>query len=243
VDFGSGGVMLVPDRLLGSSSYLAIKGDKEGGIWAIDRTVPNGVNNSCPRTTPCAPCTNVTNNNAQTVFLPGAYFHSTPAYWNNSFYIAGVHTSNTFPLTKYPLNVSGTCGTNPICASNSVSSSVYFRYGTTPSVSSSGTSNGIVWGIDKPDGPAAMAQTPCVATPGSGQTCAGLHALDAGSMSELYNSNTCQYTQNGNTTYPDVPGGAATRFSSPTIANGYVIIGTQTEVDIYGANPTRTCTN
>lgn len=242
IDFGSGGIMLVPDRLLGSSSYLAIKGDKEGGIWAIDRTVPNGVNNSCPGVTPCNPCTNPTYNNVQTIFPTGAYFHNTPAYWHNSIYIAGVHTSNTFPLTKYPLNVGGTCGTNPICASNAVPSTVSFRNGTTPSVSSSGTSNGIVWAIDKPDGPAPMS-IPCIITPGSSQTCAVLHAFDAVMMSELYNSNMCPFTQNGSTTYPDVPGGAATKFSPPTIANGYVIIGTQTEVDIYGANPTRTCTN
>jgi hypothetical protein len=247
VDFGSGGVMLVPDQVFGPSSLLAIKGDKEGGIWAIDRTVPNGVNNSCPRTTPCSPCTTVTNDNAQTVFPANAYFHNTPAYWSNgtvsSIYMAGVKNGrHILNLTKFPLNASSYCGSGgPICPSSYwQASTVGFQYGTTPSISSSGTSGGIVWAIDKTDGPAPMS-IPCIVTPGS-QTCAVLHAFDATTMSELYNSNMCQYTQNGNTTYPDVPGGAATKFSPPTIANGYVIIGTQTEVDIYGANPTRTCT-
>ncbi len=89
-----------------------------------------------------------------------------------------------------------------------------FTYGTTPSVSSSGNSNGIVWAVDDLNGYAAQ-----------GGAAAVLHAFNASSMIELYNSGQCGTA--------DLPG-PATKFSVPTIANGYVFIGTQTDFDIYG---------
>jgi hypothetical protein len=84
--------------------------------------------------------------------------------------------------------------------------------GSVPAVSANGTTNGIVWAIDPKNG--------------SG-TSAILHAFDATNVStELYNTTMAT----GNRDQP----GTGVKFSTPTIANGKVYIGTQTELDVYG---------
>lgn len=98
--------------------------------------------------------------------------------------------------------------------------------GSQPVVSSNGNTNGILWSIENKGS---------TVVPGSGL----LHAWNALNLaSELYNSD-----QNGST---DVPGGAGVKFSVPTIANGKVYVGTQTELDAYGltgkASPTPSAT-
>ena len=87
-----------------------------------------------------------------------------------------------------------------------------FKIGSTPSVSANGTTNGIVWAID--------------AGGGKGTLPAVLHAYMATKVStELYNT-----SQAGTRDTP----GAGVKFSTPTIANGKVYIGTFTELDVFG---------
>jgi len=87
--------------------------------------------------------------------------------------------------------------------------------GATPAVSANETTNGILWVLSTVQGYPAL-----------------LHAFDATNVSrELYNSD------------DDVSrdqAGMAVKFVVPTVANGKVYIGTQTEVDVYGllAQPT-----
>jgi hypothetical protein len=131
-------------------------------------------------------------------------YWSTAAYWNGNVYLLGVGG----PLTQWTLNN----GLLPSTPTHSGPTSYTFS-GATPSVSANGAINGIVWAIET-QGKAR------------GGRAAVLHAYDAASVAtELYNSN-----QAGRRDQP----GAAIKFSVPTIANGKVYIGTQTDVDVYG---------
>jgi hypothetical protein len=131
-------------------------------------------------------------------------YWSTAAYWNGNVYLLGV----SGPMTQWTLSN----GLLPAAPTHSGATS-YTYPGATPSISANGTTNAIVWAIET-----------------QGQVQGGgpsvLHAYDATNVAtEFYNSN-----QAGTR---DVPG-ASVKFSVPTIANGKVYIGTQTDVDVYG---------
>ncbi|MGA2962628.1 MAG: hypothetical protein ABSD96_13205, partial [Candidatus Korobacteraceae bacterium] len=127
---------------------------------------------------------------------------SSPAFWNGTVYY---HPQND---TLHLFNFNS--GTGMIAASNS-GSAVYGWHGATPSISANGSSDGIVWEIEqtawKSGGPAV------------------LHAYDALSATELYNS-----SQAGNRD----TAGPAVRFTVPTVADGKVFVGTANQLDIYG---------
>jgi hypothetical protein len=132
--------------------------------------------------------------------LPGGEW-ATSAYFNGAVYYGPVGNSlRKFTFTRARLNPNPTAAT-----------SIVFQYpGVTPSVSSSGNNSGIVWAYENPD---------------SGNNQAVLHAYDATSLTELYNSN-----QN--------PGrdqfGVANKFITPTICNGKVLVGTTNSVAVFG---------
>jgi hypothetical protein len=87
--------------------------------------------------------------------------------------------------------------------------------GTVESISADGTSNGIVW---SPQVDGFAAGGPAI-----------LRAYDANDLSTpLYASN-----QAG----PRDTAGGGVKFTTPTVANGHVYLGTQFEVDVYGLLP------
>ena len=133
---------------------------------------------------------------------------SLPAYLNGTLYFCGIGDSlKSFPLTN-----------GLLAASPSQSSSHSFGFpGGTPAASANGSTNGIIWVID-------VSQ---YGSPGPGPGPAVLYAYQAGNLSPLWNS-----SQTGNDT-----AGNAVKFAVPTIANGKVYIGTQTELDVYGTLP------
>ncbi|MGH9613791.1 MAG: pyrrolo-quinoline quinone, partial [Bryobacteraceae bacterium] len=94
----------------------------------------------------------------------------------------------------------------------SKSDGVFGYPGASPSVSADQTRNGIVWALQNDD---HYRSGPTV-----------LHAYDATDLSrELYNSSAAGARDMA---------GPAVKFTSPTIANGKVYLGTQNSVDVYG---------
>jgi hypothetical protein len=132
--------------------------------------------------------------------LPGGVW-AMPAYFNNTVYYGSVGSPiQAFTITNAKLSTSATAHT-----ANS------FGYpGATPSISANGTSNGIVWAVEN--------SSPAV-----------LHAYDAITLNELYNSNQASTSRdhfgNGN------------KFITPTIVNGKVFIGTPTGIAVFGLLP------
>jgi len=144
------------------------------------------------------------NNVVQTVQGSPNGYYSSSAYWQQSIYYSGIDDH----LSMYSVT-DGLLSTKPVSTARTE-----FRFpGCTPSISANGTSNGIVWAIE-----------PFVLTDGGPP--AVLHAYDANDVSkELYNSK-----QNAKRDTP----GLQQKYAVPTIANGRVYIGTQTELDAYG---------
>jgi hypothetical protein len=131
--------------------------------------------------------------------LGGGIF-SMPAYFNGTLYYGAVGDAiKAFKITNARL------ATGPASQTSNT-----FRYpGATPSISANGTSNAIVW--------AAENTTPAV-----------LHAYDASTLHELYNSN-----QAGSRDQL----GAGNKFITPTIVNGKVCMGTTDSVGVFGLLP------
>jgi Bacterial Ig-like domain (group 2) len=196
-DLGSGGVLLLPDQS-GATAHELVQVGKSGTIYVIDRDQFTAGNLHYCKVN----CNNMDSQIAQEVGSAVGGLWSMPAYWNNSVFFVGAGDS----LKSFAL-VNGTFPTSP---SANTGSSIGYP-GATPSVSSSGNSNGIVWVIDASGGAAI------------------LHAYDpANGLAALYNSN----DQGSRDT-----AGSGVKFSVPTIANGKVFVGTQTELDVYGTLP------
>ena len=133
------------------------------------------------------------------------WLYSTPAYFNSTVYFCGSGDN----LKAFSLS-NGLLATSP----NEISGHEFNFPGCTPAVSADGSSNGIIWATDTSTyGNAGASLGPTV-----------LYAYQAGTLTMLWNS-----SETGTDT-----AGNATKFATPTIANGKVYIGTQTELDVYG---------
>jgi hypothetical protein len=139
----------------------------------------------------------------------GATF-AVPAYWNGSVYFWGAGDN----MVAFSVS-NGQLGLSP----SSVTGTYLGYPGATPSISANGASGGIVWAID-------TTQFGLPKNPAPGP--AVLHAYDATNLvTEFYDSSLVPADQAGN----------AVKYSVPTIANGKVYVGTQTELDVYGLLP------
>jgi hypothetical protein len=188
VDLGSGGALLLPDLqdASGNTRHLALGGGKMKDIYVVDR-------DSMGKFNPAK------NNNYEELptAISGALF-STPAYFNGTVYVGAVGDhlkAFTISNARLPQQATKQTGTS-------------FRYpGATPSISSNGTSDGIVWAAENGD--------PAV-----------LHAYDASDLSkELYNSQQAGSRDSF---------GTGNKFIAPTIANGKVFVGTTNGVGVFG---------
>jgi Putative Ig domain len=213
-DAGSGGAAMVVNN--SSGQPLVIGGGKDGTVYVLNGSALGGFGDA----------------NAVESFSLGApggppNIFSTAAFWNNNFYIAAAG----MPLKSFPFNPASA---TPIGQPwTSQAPNLLGFPGATPSVSASGTSNGIVWLLD----------TTTYCTNGAQQCAAAvLHAYDATNLaSELWNS----------TLLSADAAGFAVKFTVPTVANGKVYVGTRGnnlggvdtstsapgELDVYGLKP------
>jgi immunoglobulin I-set domain protein len=190
VDFGSGGPLLLPDLVDGNGTtrHLAVGSGKDAIIYVVDRDNMGKFNSSA-------------DNIYQQINGQIGGVWSKPSYFNNTVYYGAVGDHlKAFPITSAKLS-----------ATPATQSSNSFAYpGTTPSISANGTSNGIVWAVEK------------------GST-GVLHAYNAANLtSELYNSN---QAANSRDHFSD------NKYVTPMVANGKVYVGTPNSVVVFGLLP------
>ncbi|MDE2207662.1 MAG: PQQ-binding-like beta-propeller repeat protein, partial [Armatimonadetes bacterium] len=194
LDLGSAAPMLLPDQP-GAHPHELIQVGKEGTIYVINRDNMGGFN---------------LGSDSQIVQeLPGAVggVWGMPAYWNNMVYFGGVGDSiQQFQLKNGLLSATPTASTGD----------VYDYPGATPSISSNGVANGILWAIQ-----------PVYPNDGTAPA-AVLKAYNATNLNQLFSS----------TALGPVDGaGTYVKFAVPTIANGKVYVGAQNRLTIYGLRP------
>jgi len=216
-DHGAGGAAILVDQPSAPFPHLVIGGGKAGVLFLMNRDNLGHFSMS-------------TNNVLQQLVV-GFNIFATAAFWNNSLYIAGAtEDGNGGPLKHYSFDTT----TEQFAAASQTSLPYYNFPGPTPSVSSNGTVQGIVWALDNSK----------YCTPGHNSGCgpAVLHAYDASNLAtELWNSSQAAGDQAGN----------AVKFTVPTVANGKVYVGTRGnntggsfgstsvsgELDVYGLKP------
>lgn len=214
-DMGSAGTLLLPPQA-GAHRYEMIAGGKEGRIYVLDRQNLGGYTSV---TDPCDQQTSTTIDKVVQQLSPDVMadrgMFSTPAYWNRFVYEGG----NGHPMYAFMLT-NGLLSTAP----TSQTPERVLYPGGNPVVSSNGTTagTGIVWMISPPVD--CGSSDHC--NPSSGGTLRAYDALNLGN--ELYSS-----SQN------DARDGLASfvKFSTPTVANGSVFVGTASTLDIFGLNP------
>ncbi len=188
-DLGSGGVLLIPTQ--GANPDELVEAGKLGTMYVVDRDQMTTGNLHY-----CTTCTSIDTQILQE--LPGAVggMWASPAYWNSNVYFWGQSdVLKQFSVTN------GVVSSSPVF-SNTVNIG---GHGTTPTISSNGTSNGILWALAVDD----------------------LHAYNAANVStQLYDSGSAP---NGRDAI-----GSIVKFTTPIVANGKVYVGTATEIDVFG---------
>ncbi len=215
LDLGSGGPMALPPQPGSVTNELVAAGkggapcDASGAspIYLLNQNALGGYNPTLDQSV------------QEVAGAVGGYW-SSPAYWqgpNASYvYYGGVvaEAGNGEPLKMYTMT-NGLLSTAPVTQSKAV-----FPIGVTPSVSANGTTNGIVWAVERPD---AQGTSPGIKP-------AALFAYNATNLGQLLYSSAGVITQK---VLRD-QGGCANKFAVPTIANGRVYVGTQNELDVFG---------
>ena len=197
VDLGAGGAMLLPDLTdnTGAVHHLLVGAGKDGNLYIANRDYLGKFNEA-----------SADNGNLYQE-IPGALPNgawSGPAFFNSTVFYAGVNDV----LKAYPVS-------NALLATTPASvSGTHFAYpGATPSVSSNGTQNGIVWALE------SGSNSPAV-----------LHAFDATNLAnELYNSNQAPNSRDSF--------GLGNKFITPVVSNGMVFVGTPGGVAVFGLLP------
>ncbi|HUO26921.1 MAG TPA: Ig-like domain-containing protein [Candidatus Aquilonibacter sp.] len=209
LDLSSVGPILLPDQPDGPTHLLVASGKAEE-IYLINRDSMGGYCSTCSSNT------NIVQDVTAPSWLTGCLkvnnvrtcSFGSPSFWNDNLYFPG----SIAPLLQYTISDNG--GGATVESSPSAQTTGTFTGVGPVSVSSNGTSDGIVWSI----------------TWGSGQGNqynGNLHAFDANNVAtEFYNSNQAANQR-------DTLGNIA-KYATPTIANGKVYAATQTQLVVYG---------
>jgi hypothetical protein len=232
-DFGSGGVLLPPAPFTYNSMNVVINADKESKIYVANKGNLGKFNASG-------------GNNIQTILTPHPKadgtqgYWASPAYWHykdsqNQDHYMLYYSATTddpepsapppLPINEYSLLTSGASGPIPDPPTASTQT-LFCQRSPTPSGSWNGTTadptTGIVWAIERPNQDNPGNPPDCDTTKRISH--AALHAFSATNLSapELYSSRGLARV------------GPVTAFSTPTIFNGHVYVGTQTEVNVFG---------
>jgi hypothetical protein len=193
LDIGSSGLVLLPDQT-GAHKHLLVQSDKAGDLFLIDRDnmgkFQAGSNSQI----------------VQSLSAVNKGMWSSPSWWNNFVYLGG----QAQPLQAFTFNTS----TQLLSTSPTSKSATSYGYpGTTVSISSNQTSNGIVWALNNSS----------YKNPAGNAT---LNAYTATSLARrLYVS-----TTNAKRDSP----GPAVKFQVPTVVNGKVYVATQKTLAVYG---------
>jgi hypothetical protein len=150
-----------------------------------------------------------TNEDIQDFSNGGYYVHQSLTFFNNQLYLA----ADGGPLMTWTFDpATGLFNTNPATAPDSTfGCGGCDGAGAIASVSANGTSNGIVWVVD---------------VSGYNSNPAVLHAFSANLATELYNSTWAANNRD--------QADHAVKFTTPTIANGFVYFGGGSSVNAYG---------
>jgi hypothetical protein len=199
-DLGSGGLLILPDQP-GTFPHELLGAGKQGQIYVLNRDQMTTGNKHFD-------ATNVFDFVVQTNLgeIRGSF--DTPAYFNGRIYYAGYGSGSGDNLKAIAL-------TNGALAGNTILTDTarLFNFpGATPSISASGTNNGIVWAIQMPS------------TLGSAGTLVACNATNF--TTELYNSGQAA----GNRDQL----GAGVKFAVPTVADGKVFVGSSNSVSVFG---------
>lgn len=186
-DLGSGGALLTDETdSSGTVWNLAVGAGKDGNLYVVNRNDMgkfNSATNKIYQELPGA--------------LPGGIW-SMPALFQNKIYYGPVNS----PLLAFQFQNA------KLLAAPIAKTTHSFQYpGATPSISSNGTANAIVWVVEN-------------------SSLAVLHAYNAETLVELYNSN---QAANGRDQF-----GSGNKFMTPTITNGKVYVGTPDSVAVFG---------
>jgi len=220
-DLGSGGVVLLPDQTVGPK-HLLVELGKDGVVYLIDRDLMGQFQPT-------------DNSQIPQYFSGTGAFWGTAAFWQNNLYFAG--SGDTLKQFSFDPTSGLFCSPQPCTPSPASQSSQSYGYpDASPSVSSQGSTNGVVWAIDSSLYGYASPNVPitvnCYQVPVPA-ACTGpaiLHAYNATNLAVEY-WNSTQAAGNRDQT------GNAVKFVPPTVANGKVYLSTRTEIDVYGLIP------
>jgi hypothetical protein len=215
-DFGAGGAAVLANVTSGAGTVgVVVGGGKDGSLYILNQAVLGGFNSS--------------DATAWQKITTGYHIFSTVSMWNDTIYLGPFNG----PLTSYALQTT-TTPSRFVQQAQATDPAIFGFPGPSPAISATGTTNGVVWALDN--------SQYCT---NQSQSCgpAVLHAYDATSLAELWNSS---MAAGGADT-----AGNAVKFTVPAIANGKVYIGTRGnntggalgstsvagELDVYGLQP------